>query len=223
MKRFIVLLSLVLHVGVYIGISLYVKADYQMSVAGLLAAQAALSLAQMEYGIYQTSKANRLASKNKRTEQEIQPEYRTNLSIAERMARQGLAPEQYNNAMGNINRNTGIGIRTLQNTGQRSSLAGGIAGLVDRRNVATRKLDTADAAARNENERLAMTYRKMVGDAEESAYQENAAAIRGLKGACTQNMIGGVDRIGSSLMSDQIYGGGNGMNLSQLGYTNKMR
>lgn len=158
---------------------------------------AALAGIQAAYGAYQTIEANRMARKNKRTDQVIQNEYLQNLRKAEEMARTGLPQSVYNQAQRGIDRNAAIGLNFLKSTGNRNQ-AGKVANIVSTSNTAQGNLDAADAQAMLANERAAMNARNLVGQAKDRTYAENAAGIAALKGAGIQNIGGSLNNLSTA-------------------------
>lgn len=173
--------------------------------------QGGAAAAQGIAGLFQGIKARKLAKQNIRPTYQIPDEIKANLRLAKTRANQGLDPAAYGNALNNIWRNRNASVASLQD--RRSALAGiGTANALS--NDATLKLDIADAAAKRDNERMLMAQNQtMAGYKDKSwdwnerqRFEENADAIRALRGASQRNVMGALNNIGGAAAT-AAYGG----------------
>lgn len=174
------------------------------------------ALGKAATGLFQGAKANRIDRNNIRPIQEVQQEYFRNANEAENMARVGLPQQQYLQGLQNQQRNFNGAVRSL---GRSANSSAGLAGLLRASNDATMGLDIADANARQNNQRLAMQQRGILGQQKQNAFDWNkkskylaeAARAQALRGAGGQNLMGAfgdVQQIGAIV--DQNENGNSG-------------
>jgi len=138
------------------------------------------------------------SKKPKRPKYEIQGEYTKNAFEAEQMAKEGLPQAQYNQALGNINRNQAGALRTASNLGGGSALKS-LNNILQSSNDATLNLDVQDASAKRNNMLLAMQQRGILAGQKQAKwnwdkaqpFQEATQRRDRLIGAGIQNVVGG--------------------------------
>lgn len=170
----------------------------------LLAIYGGLAAAKAGAGIYQYTQGKKRARNNNIDNQVLAKETKQNLSLAERLAREGMPEASFKNQLEGINRGTSLGIRQLQ-TGRNQ--AGNVASVVANQNRAMGNLNAMDAEARQRNQSILMRYRDVVAGEKRRGYEEEARAAQGLMGAGIQNIMGGLDTFGSGVVNSQILGG----------------
>lgn len=157
-----------------------------------------LAAGKAGYGVWQRWKARDMEKKSKGLEgQAVSTEYKQNLSAAERAAREGLPEEAYQNQLNQINSQTaaaGRGLMTRRNT------AGQLNNIVANSNRATMGLNAADAQARRANQAGLMSARQIVAQAKQRSYDQEQQAIAALRGAGSQNIVGGLDSFGAGVI-----------------------
>lgn len=174
-------------------------------------------------GIIQNNKANKLAAANKRPDYVIPQEFQDNLAMAQQMAQVGLPQQQYNNALNGISRNQAGVLAAIS----RSANPIGVASVVRATNDATNNLNVADANARQNNQRLLLQQRGIMGNQQLakqdwdkfSRYRENAQAAQALKGSGLQNIYGAVNdasSIGLMSLMNGSFGSGKAAPVGQL-------
>ena len=161
-------------------------------------------------GMIQKGQANKRLKNLKDPGYVIPEEYSKNLGIAENMARVGMPSEQYNQAQTNIQRGTQTGLRQLSRL---SNPFAAIQGLARGQQEAGLNLDVANANARRQNILSAMgARREMAGQKlaqqqyAQQSYMDEVNQANALKGAGTQNMLGGLNSIGQSALYSSLYG-----------------
>ena len=160
----------------------------------LLAIYGGIAAAKAGLGAYQYFQGKKRARNNNIDNQVVSAETKKNLSLAERMAKEGMPEQSFRNQQENIDRNTATGIRTLQ-TGR--NIAGGVSNIVANANKATSNLNAMDAEARQRNNSILMRYRDVVAGEKRRGYEQEAMAAQGLMGAGIQNLAGGLDTLGA--------------------------
>jgi hypothetical protein len=179
------------------------------------AAQAATGLISGISGLFQKAKANRLERENVRPTYNIPQEIRANQQIAQQQATMGMPGAQYEQGLRNINRNTNNMMAAAQD--RRGGLAA-VGAAQQAANDASLNLTAMDAQQRVSNIRNLMAqnnamaqYRdKQWGWNQQAKYQENAAAIRALRGAGNANLNTGLNGIIGAGMTvgENMLGGG---------------
>lgn len=160
--------------------------------AGVATVGLGLSAYQIHKGNQQKKEADKLAAENKRPDYEIPVELQQNLTQAQQMALEGLPAEQKQQYLNNIQRSQNFGLGALSD--RRLGLAG-LGSIVQSGNDASQNLLSMDAQARRQNQIGLMNARQTFANYKDKRYEqnqlnpyyENAAAIRGLKGAGMQN------------------------------------
>lgn len=187
-------------------------------------AQAATGLISGITGLFQKARANRLERENVRPVYSIPQEIRANQQIAQQQATIGLPGAQYAQGVRNIDRNANNALAASQD--RRAGLSS-IGAIQQGSNDAGLNLTAMDAQARQSNIRnmiaqnntMAQYRDKQWGWNEQAKFQENAAAIRALRGAGNQNFNSGLngiigagvtaaDEFGDGISGQQQYGYG---------------
>ena len=176
------------------------------------------AIAQAGYGIYQSIKGakDRKKLKGKRPKYEIPQELLQNMSIAQRMAAEGLPEAQKQEYLQNVDRSAQLSLRGLSS---RRAGVGAIAGVQQGMNLASQRLMSLDAQQRLQNQKLAMGARERVAGARDVAfninklqpYQQAYGEAKELQGAGIQNIFGGFDKLGAQEQSNKfmsMLGGG---------------
>lgn len=161
----------------------------------------ALSGAQAIFGAVQASKGKNTLDNAERPEYKIPDEVLKNLSVAERMALQGLPDAQKKAYVDQINQGMATSLRGLSS---RKAGISGVSKLSQSQNQAYQNLLSMDAQARQENERLAMSARSDLAGYKDKAFQVNqmepyeqkVAEGQALYGAGLQNIFAGVNTAG---------------------------
>lgn len=167
-------------------------------------------------GLFQVGKGNRLAKANIRPVEQVNPLIAKNAALAEQMGQNGMASQQYNNALNNIGRNQAGAYRQAAMGGNNN-----IASLLRAGNDATMNLDVKDQNDRLNNQRFAFGQRGQLAQEQnrvfdwnhKQKYREQAAAAAALQGAGRQNTMGAVNslsQLGQYAMMGQNGGGGEG-------------
>jgi len=169
-------------------------------------------------GLFRGRQARRMERQNPYPTATVDPLIAENQARAQQMAQVGLPQAQYNLALQNIQRNQAGALRAAQ---QSSRGPVNVASIVDRTNQATLQLDAADAAARMQNQRLAMQQNSALAAENQRAwnwneaqrYQELAGRIAQLRTAGQQDLWGGIGMLGqlaaSGTFNNLLGGGGN--------------
>lgn len=167
-------------------------------------------------GLFRGGKARRMERQNPYPTATVDPLIVENRARAQQMAQVGLPQATYNLALQNIQRNQAGALRAAQSSGRPVN----VASILDRTNQATLQLDAADAAARMQNQRLAMQQNSALAAEnqrvwnwnEAQRYQELAGRIAQLRTAGQQDLWGGIGMIGQLAASGVFNGmfGGNG-------------
>lgn len=167
-------------------------------------------------GLFRGRKAKKLERQNPYPTATVDPLIVENQARAQQMAQVGIPQAQYNLALQNIQRNQAGALRTAQSSGRPAN----VASILDRTNQATLQLDAADAAARMQNQRLAMQQNSALAAENQRAwnwneaqrYQELAGRIAQLRTAGQQDLWGGIGMLGQLAASGTFDGmfGGNG-------------
>lgn len=161
----------------------------------------ALSGAQAIFGAVQASKGKNALDNAERPEYKIPDEVLKNLSVAERMALQGLPDAQKKAYVDQINQGMATSLRGLSS---RKAGISGVSKLSQSQNQAYQNLLSMDAQARQENERLAMSARSDLAGYKDKAFQVNqmepyeqkVAEGQALYGAGLQNIFAAVNTAG---------------------------
>lgn len=164
------------------------------------AAQGVTGLISGISGLFQKAKANRLEKNNIRPVYDIPQEVRANQQIAQQQASMGMPGAQYQKGLQNINRNAANALSATQD--RRSGLSS-VGAIQQGANDATLNLTAQDAQQRvanirnlmAQNQTMAQYRDKAWGWNNQSKYEENAAAIRALRGAGNANINQGINGI----------------------------
>jgi hypothetical protein len=164
------------------------------------AASAATGLISGISGLFQKAKANRLEKANVRPIYNIPGEIRSNQQIAQKQATMGMPGAQYQQGMRNIDRNATNALAASQSRGAGLSSIGAIQ---QGSNDANLNLTAADSQQRVANIRNLMSQNQVMAQYRDKAwgwnnqakYQENADAIRALRGAGNANLNTGLNGI----------------------------
>lgn len=167
------------------------------------AIQAAGGLGQMAFGASQSRKAERRLAELERPEFEIPEEILQNLSVAERMALEGLPAEQRQMFVEDIQRTIQTGGQQLQ---ERGLGVAGVTGLVQEQTDAFRQLLGMDVAARREGQAAAAQARSSVAAFKEKQfdinelqpYLQEALRSEALQGTGIQNLLRGAGTLGEA-------------------------
>lgn len=189
-----------------------------LPLAGLIGGAA--SLIGGLFGIGQRRKANRLARNTVFPTASVAAPLVENVGIAQQMASTGLPDEQYNLATQNINRNQAGALRTLSTLGRPSSAAG----ILRQTNDATLRLDAADAAARQANQRTLMQQNQVLAQEQNRVWDWNnrqkylmqLQEISQLRNAGNQNIFGSLGSLVNLGIGGAFGGGSAGNNGSWL-------
>ena len=143
-----------------------------MAAAGFIGpmVQGTVGMGQMAFGAVQTQKAKKALAKLERPEYEIPEEILQNLSIAERMALEGLPAQERQLFVEDIQRSIQTGGALLQ---ERGLGVAGVTGLVQEQTDAFRGLLQMDVAARKEGQAAAATARGSLAGFKEREFQIN--------------------------------------------------
>lgn len=164
--------------------------------------------AQIYYGLKQNSEAGKIEKSNIRPFEGVQPEFQQNVNTAQQMAQEGIPAEQYNNAVNGLNRNRASALMSLNNS---ANPGAGLASIVRAGNDAQSNLTAQDMAARNRNTLALLQQRGILGNQKQRAWQynfadkysENLAKSQALRGAGTQNIIGGLQAGAQNAQQDE--------------------
>lgn len=173
------------------------------------ATQAATGLISGISGLFQKARANQLEKQNVRPVYNIPQEIAANQQIAQQQATQGMPQAQYQRGLQNINRNATNALSAAQD---RQGGLSSIGAIQQGANDATLNLTAQDAQQRVANIRNLMSQNQVMAQYRDKAwgwnnqakYQENAAAIRALRGAGNANINAGLNGIlgaGASILS----------------------
>lgn len=188
------------------------------------------SLINTGVGLWQGSKANKMASRLNRPTQNVQQEFLDNSAEAQNMAKVGMSQDQYNQGQSNIGRNITSGLRML---GSRANPLNGVNSLVRASNDATNNLNAQDANMRQRNMLNAMQQRSILGGQKQQAwnwnsrdaYGEKLAEIQALRGSGMANVGNGINsaaQLGMVMSNgqDMSFGGG-GQDDGMGGYNSR--
>lgn len=164
----------------------------------LLAIYGGIAVAKAGFGAYQYLKGKELARNNNIDNQVVSQEAKKNLSLAERMAREGMPEPSYRKQEEAINRGTTLGLRQLS-TGRNQ--AGNVASLITGANKSMQSLNEADANQRLKNQSLVMRYNEMIGNEKRRGFEQEAMAAQGMMGAGIQNLGGALDAVGTGALA----------------------
>lgn len=186
-------------------------------------------------GLFQKARANRLEKENVRPIYNIPQEIAANQQIAQQQATQGMPQAQYQRGLQNINRNATNALSAAQD---RQGGLSSIGAIQQGANDATLNLTAQDAQQRVANIRNLMSQNQVMAQYRDKAwgwnnqakYQENAAAIRALRGAGNANINSGINGIlgagvtaatgsGASPSYGGGYGGGTNFNATVSPYS----
>lgn len=173
-------------------------------------------------GLFRGRQARRMEKENPYPTAEVDPLLAENRAIAQQMAQGGLPRAQYNLALQNNQRNLAGALRAAQTSGRVN-----VASILNQANQATLQLDAADAAARMQNQRLAMQQNSALAAEnqrvwswnEAQRYQELAGRIAQLRTAGQQDLWGGIGMLGQ-LAASGVFNGMFGGNNSGQGTNN---
>lgn len=174
---------------------------------------AASAIPQAGLGIAQAIKGKKTLESAVRPEYEIPEEIKKNLSVAERMALEGLPAEQKRQYVENLNKNMGAALSGF--TGRKAGLQG-LTSLVQSQNEAFKNLAVEDAMARQRNELSAMNQRETMAQYKDKAfelnkmqpYQEQVDEGQALVGSGIQNIAGSLNQlggVGQFMLSSKMY------------------
>lgn len=174
-------------------------------------------------GLFRGRKARRMERENPYPVAETDSLLTENQARAQQMAQVGLPQAQYNLALQNIQRNQAGALRAAQTSGRPVN----VASILGQTNQATLQLDAADAAARIQNQRLAMQQNSALAAEnqrvwnwnEAQRYQELAGRIAQLRAAGQQDLWGGIGMLGQ-LAASGVFNGMFGGNNSGQGTNN---
>jgi len=146
------------------------------------------------FGAFQTAKANRLERGNTLPLADVNANIANNVALAQQMSNVGLAQEQYDAAVQGQNQNLTAALKASGRTGRNTN----VGGILRQANEATLKLNAADAAARQQNQRLLIQQRQVLAGEEQRVWNWNKAQpylkmsqrIAALRNAGNQNMFG---------------------------------
>ena len=167
-------------------------------------------------GLFQKARANRLEKQNVRPVYNIPQEIKANQQIAQQQATMGMPGAQYAQGLRNIYRNATNAIAASQD--RRGGLSA-IGAIQQSSNDAGLNLTSMDAQQRVSNIRNAMAQNQLYAQYRDKAfdwnqrakYEENAAAIRALRGSGNANINTGLNSIigaGVTMGSEGGFGGG---------------
>jgi hypothetical protein len=156
-------------------------------------------------GAAQYFKGKNLLKDLNRPTYEIPEEIAKNMSIAEKMALQGLPEEQKKQYIENLNRQTGA---TLSGFSSRKAGLTGLTDLADTQSQAFKNLMVEDATAKQQNQFAAMQQRNIMASYRDKAFEYNKAQPyentlaegQALQGAGMQNIFAGIDEIGGTAL-----------------------
>jgi hypothetical protein len=187
-------------------------------------AQAGLGIGQGIAGIFQNARANKMARNNPRPIYNIPNEVFANQQMAQQMATQGMPAQEYQNTLKGIQTQQAAALAA--STDRRGGLSN-IASIQGQSNAAMGNLQAQSAEQRIANIRNLMAQNNQLAGYRDKAwdynkrqkFEENAAAIRALKGSATQNMTQG---FGSALgaaggFMGGMFGGGKSPNVQGAG------
>jgi hypothetical protein len=151
-------------------------------------------------GLFQRGSANRWLKNNQMPEETIPRELLENQGIANNMANSGLPAEQYNNAMKRIQRQQ---MNALHAAGDRRGVLSSLAGITGAGNDAMSDVEAQDAAARTQNQKLAMGVNSEVAGVKRDLFDKNKREKymrewtynMGKLGSGNQNLMGGIDKM----------------------------
>lgn len=158
-------------------------------------------------GAAQFIKGRNILKNAERPVYEIPEEIAKNMSIADRMAMQGLPDEQKRQFVENLNRQTGSVLSGF--TSRKAGLTG-LTDLAQSQNDAFKNLAVEDAAAKQANQLAAMQQRNIMASYRDKAFEYNKAQPyadtvaegQALTGAGMQNAFAGIDEAaGTALMA----------------------
>lgn len=190
-----------------------------MAILAIGGATALISAGMGAYQAYEGGKQKEKGEKAlkglKAPTYEIPEEVKKNLSMAEQKALEGLPSEMKKEYVQNIDRQTQ---ETLNASAERK---GGLLGIQQSAQEATdafTNLTSMDAAARAENEQKLTIARNQMAvekqkqfEVKEGRYQGDLASAQAMIGAGSQNIMGGIDQIGGSILQ------GGAMAISGMG------
>ena len=134
------------------------------------AIQGTVGIGEMAYGAHQKSKAKSLLADLERPTYEIPEEILQNVSVAERIALEGLPEQERRNFVENIQRSTQAGGELLQ---ERGLGVAGVAALGQNEADAYKMLLGADVAAKREGQGAAAQARSSLASFREREFQIN--------------------------------------------------
>jgi hypothetical protein len=175
-------------------------------------------------GLFQNAKANRLAKQNVRPVYNIPQEITANQQMAQQQATMGLPGAQYAQGIRNIDRNANNALSASQDRGGGLSSIGAIQQGSNDASLNLTAMDSQQRVAnlRNlmaQNQTMAQYRDKQWGWNDQSKYQENAAAIRALRGAGNANINTGLNGIigaGVTAATGGLGGGGGATDPSMM-------
>lgn len=162
-------------------------------------------------GLFQRGSANRWLKNNQMPVESMPRELLENQGIANNMANTGLPSEQYNNSMKRIQRQQ---MGALKTAGDRRGVLASLAGLTTAGNDAMADVEAADAAARMQNQKIAMGVNSEVAGVKRDLFDKNKREKfmrewtynMGKLGSGNQNIIGGFDKMLTGAAG--LFGGG---------------
>lgn len=180
-----------------------------------LAAAAVPSLVKGISGLLGIGKGNRMAKRNVRPVEQVNPLIAQNAAMAENMARTGLPQEQFNISNQGLQRNLSAGVRSL---GRSANPSAGLASIVRAGNDAVLNLGAQDAQARMQNQRFAFGQRAQLANEQNRVFdwnqrrkfQENAQAASEQLNTGRQNAFGSLTD--ASMLAQSYFGSQDGQN-----------
>lgn len=179
-----------------------------------------IDAAKLLFGGFQFLRGLSQAKKNQQPMYNIPQNISDNLNMAKTYAQQGLPDAVYNRALGNIDRNQALGLRTMSD--RRAGLAG-LGGLTAATNDAYSNLAAEDAQARmnnlaqlyNQNQVMAQYKDKQWDFNEYQPFVRRAQEAQALQGAGIQNLFGSLQGASNTLGQQQYYNALSGMGNNQ--------
>ena len=134
------------------------------------AVQGSIGIGEMAYGAFQKQKAKKILADLERPEYEIPEEILQNVSVAERIALEGLPAQEKQAFVENVQRATQTGGQLLQ---ERGLGVAGVTALAQQEQDAYKQLLGADVAAKREGQAAAAGARSSLAAFREREFQVN--------------------------------------------------
>lgn len=151
------------------------------------------------FGLSQLNRARKLEKNNILPIDRVNQNILQNQALARQQAQIGIASQQYNNILNQQQGN----LATVLNTASRSGQNINVGGLLRQANQATLNLNSQDAQARQQNQRLLMQQNQAVAQEEQRVFNWNKAQpylrtaqqVASLRNAGTQNLFSGIGTV----------------------------